>query len=235
LPDSLQATVHDIKPLSGNVWQILLKPIDSYPFQAGQYTELNIDGFHHLYFTIGSAPHAPCIEIHIQGGLDTNDNLLNYLKRESAVKLAPAAGRCTLESLPQSSGPLLLIASGTGFSQIKAITENLLHQQTKRSIYIYWSGHKLSQLYMLEKAEQWSEQYPNVHTAMLISEQSHWEDRHQMMVHSILADHDDLSECQAVTCGSPEMVYTVLDTLSTYGFKPESMISDVFDFAPRKK
>ena len=86
---------------------------------------------------------------------------------------------------------------------------------------------------MLEKTEQWAESHSNIHCAMLISEHSHWQDKHQMLVHSILADHSDLANCQAVTCGSPEMVYTVFDTLSEHGFNPSHMISDVFDFAPR--
>lgn len=233
MADSTTATVHDIKPLSGEVWQVLLKPLTDYPYQAGQYTELKIDGFQHLYFTIGSSPHTPCIELHIQGGSDTNNRLIEHLKQNNAIELAPAQGRCTLSHLPQSHAPLLLIASGTGFSQIKAIAEDLIHSQSQRNVYIYWTSYKLSQLYMLERAEAWAEQHANIHSAMLISEHSHWEDKHQMLVHSILADHSDIADCQAVTCGSPEMVYTVLDTLCEHGFQADNMIADVFDFAPR--
>lgn len=227
------ATVHDIKLLSGDVWQVLLKPLTDYDYQAGQYTELLIPGFEFLYFTIGSAPHNPCVELHIQGGSDTNNRLVAHLKETDSVDLAAPAGRCTLEHLPESTAPLMLIASGTGFSQVKAIAESMIHAQSDRNIYIYWASFKLSQLYMLEKAEQWADTHDNIHTAMLISEHSHWEDKHQMLVHSILADHADIQTCQAVTCGSPEMVYTVLDTLCEKGFVAENMISDVFDFAPR--
>jgi len=230
---STLATVHDIKELSGNVWQVLLKPIESYKYEAGQYTELLIDGFEFLYFTIGSAPHMPCVELHIQGGSESNDQLIRYLQQEGSVKLAPAAGRCVLSQLPKSNEPLLLIASGTGFSQIKTVVEDLLYQQSTRPVYIYWTSFKLSQLYMLEKAEQWAEQHAHIHTAALISEHSHWDDKHQMLVHSILGDHTDLDLCQALTCGSPEMVYTVLDTLAEHSFKRNQMIADVFDFAPR--
>lgn len=227
------ATIHDIKALSGDVWQVLLRPIEPYHYEAGQYTELLIDGFNGLYFTIGSAAHSPCVELHIQGGSETNDRLIPHLQQTGTVALAPAGGNCTLAKLPANEGPLLLVASGTGFSQAKAIVEELLEAQSKRSIYIYWASFKLSQLYMLEKAESWAEQNQNVHSAMLISEHSHWEDKHQMLIHSILSDHDDISQCQAVTCGSPEMVYTLLDTLCEHGFNKENMISDVFDFAPR--
>ncbi|MDX1341442.1 MAG: NAD(P)H-flavin reductase [Reinekea sp.] len=229
-----QATVHDIKALSGDVWQVRLKPIEPYPYAAGQYTELVIDGFEFLFFTIASAPHSPCIELHIQCGSDTNNRLIKHLQQTDAVALAPAAGRCVLTSLPDSEEPLLLIASGTGFSQVKAIVEDLLHQNSQRPTYIYWTSYKLSQLYMLEKAELWAEQNAHIHTAMLISEQGHWQDKNQMLVHSILADHEDIAQCHAVTCGSPEMVYTVLDTLCEHGFQPQHMISDVFEIAPRE-
>lgn len=235
MADPTAATVHDIKALSGNVWQILLKPLSAYPYKAGQYTELLIDGYSFLYFTIGSAPHMPCIELHIQGGSETNDRLVEHLRQAGIVTLAPASGGCTLDQLPPGEDrPLLLIASGTGFSQVKSIAEDLMYHNSPRTVYIYWTSYKLSQLYMLERAEAWAENHSNIHSAMLISEHSHWEDKHQMLVHSILADHSDIDRCQAVTCGSPEMVYTVLDTLCEHGFQKDQMIADVFDFAPRE-
>jgi NAD(P)H-flavin reductase len=230
------ATVHDIQQLSGNVWRVFLKPLSDYSFLAGQYTELVIDGFNYLYFTIASAPKQPCIELHIQGGSETSDNLIAYLQREDSVELNPASGNCTLDKLSAATSPLLLVASGTGFAQIKSIVEDLIYQQSNRLTYIYWTSYNLSHLYMLKKAEQWAEDFSNIHTTALISEQSHWDDKHKLLVHGILADHEeDLSQCQAVICGSPEMVYAVYDMLTDKDLLPENMISDVFDFAPREK
>jgi NAD(P)H-flavin reductase len=234
LPAALTlATVHDLKALSGDVWQVLLKPIEAYPFEAGQYTELRIPGFDNLYFTIGSAPHMACVELHVQGGSETNDRLINHLRQQGSVELAAAAGNCVLSTLPAAQTPLMLIASGTGFSQVKSVVEDLLQRQDNRPLYIYWTSYRLSQLYMLDKAEQWADQYSQVHIAALISEQSRWDDKHQMLVQSIMADHADVGQCQALTCGSPEMVYNLLDTLTQHGFQANQMISDVFAFAPR--
>lgn len=229
----ITASIHDIKALSGDVWQVLLKPLTSYSFTAGQYTELVIDGFKGLYFTIGSAPSSACVELHIQAGSETSDRLIPYLQQTQTVDLAPAGGKCTLDELPKSTEPLILIASGTGFSQVKAIVEQLLAEQSKRSIYIYWTGIKLDQLYMAHLAESWANQYEHVHTALLVSENSHWEAKHKMLTQSILADHKDISQHQAVACGSPEMVYALLDTLTEHGFSQTNMVSDVFAFSPR--
>ena len=55
-----------------------------------------------------------------------------------------------------------------------------------------------------------------------------------MLVHAIHGDHSDLDRCQAICCGSPAMVYTLLDALSEAGFRPDAMLSDVFQFAPRE-
>lgn len=231
---SVLATVHDIQHLSGDVHVLRLKPSTSYPHLAGQYTELLIKGFESLYFSIASPPQAQFIELHIQGGLPTNEQLIQHLTQIDEINIAPAAGNCIVEKLPPHDGPLLLIASGTGFSQIKAIVEDNLHKQTTRPIYLYWSSYKLSQLYMQEKVEVWAQQHEHLHTTLLVSEHSHWQDKHQQLVHSILGDHDDLGCCQAVACGSPEMVYTLYDTLCEQGFPANGMISDMFDFAPRK-
>ena len=227
------ATLHDLKKLSGGVWLVQLKPLEPYPFEAGQHTELKIQGFNDLYYTIASAPDSPCIELHIQSGTPQADALIDWLKNTDSVQLAPAAGDTRLNTLPDESGPLLLIASGTGFSQIKSIAEDLMSHNSSRQIHLYWSGYRLSQLYMLQKAEAWADQHDNLHMSALISEHSHWEDKHQMLVHSILGDHSDLDRCQAICCGSPAMVYTVYDALCAEGLRPNAMLSDVFSYAPR--
>lgn len=227
------ATLHDLKKLSGGVWLVQLKPLEPYPFEAGQHTELKIDGFKDLYYTIASAPDSPCIELHIQSGTPQADALIDWLKNADSVQLSPAAGDTRLGSLPDESGPLLLIASGTGFSQAKSIIEDLMHHDSPRQVHLYWSGFRLSQLYMLQKAEHWADQHDNVHVSALISEHSHWEDKHQMLVHSILGDHSDLDRCQAICCGSPAMVYTVYDALCDEGLRPDALLSDVFAYAPR--
>lgn len=228
------ATLHDLKKLSGGVWMVQLKPLAPYSYCAGQFTELKVPGFTDLYYTIASGPSSPCVELHIQTGTDQADALVDYLKDVDSVELAPAGGDCRLEVLPDESGPLLLIASGTGFSQVKSIVEDLLAQHSRRAIHLYWSGYRLSQLYMLQKAENWADLHDNIHVSALISEHSHWDDKHQMLVHSILGDHSDLNQCQAICCGSPAMVYTVLDSLCNEGFRRDAMLSDVFMFAPRE-
>ncbi|MEX0622647.1 hypothetical protein [Saccharospirillum sp.] len=228
------ATLHDLKKLSGGVWMVQLKPLTPYSYCAGQFTELKVPGFSSLYYTIASSPSNPCVELHIQTGTDQADALVDYLKDADSVELAAAGGDCRLEVLPYESGPLLLIASGTGFSQVKSIVEDLLSQHSRRAIHLYWSGHRLSQLYMLQKAENWADLHDNIHTSALISEHSHWDDKHQMLVHSILGDHSDLNQCQAICCGSPAMVYTVFDSLCSKGFRRDAMLSDVFMFAPRE-
>lgn len=232
--DSLTtATLHDLKKMSGGVWLVQLKPLDPYPFEAGQHTELKIDGFSDLYYTIASAPDSPCVELHIQSGTPQADALIDWLKNSDAVHLAPASGDTRLGHLPPEDGPLLLIASGTGFSQVKSITEDLMARHSERAVHIYWSGYRLSQLYMLQKAEAWADQHDNIHMSALISEHSHWEDKHQMLVHTILGDHADLDRCQAICCGSPAMVYTVYDALRAEGLRPDALLSDVFAYAPR--
>ncbi|WP_108126395.1 hypothetical protein [Saccharospirillum mangrovi] len=233
-PQLHTATLHDLKALSGDVWQVQLKPLTPYSFEAGQYLQLHIPGFNDLYYTIASAPQNPCLELHIQTGTDQADALIAHLKHAESVQLSDPGGDTRLSQLPVETGPLLLIASGTGFSQIKAIVDDLLAQHSTRPLYLYWSGHRLSQLYMLERAEHWADQYANVHTSALIFEQSHWDDKHQMLVNAIHGDHDDLDQCQAICCGSPAMVYTLLDALCEQGFRTDAMLSDVFQFAPRE-
>lgn len=233
-PQLHTATLHDLKALSGDVWQVQLKPLERYEFEAGQYLELRVPDCNDLYYTIASAPHNPYIELHIQAGTAQADALITWLKQAESIEFSEPGGETRLSNLPAETGPLLLIASGTGFSQVKSIIEDILASGTTRPIYLYWSGHRLSQLYMLERAENWADKYAQVHTSALIFEQGHWDDKHQMLVHAIRGDHDHLERCQAICCGSPAMVYTLLDALTEHGFRADAMLSDVFQFAPRK-
>lgn len=229
------ATLQEVRALSGGIWQVRVQPTRPYAYLAGQYTEILIDGLSQLYFTIASAPHQPYIELHIQGDSAGNVQLLQRLKQQQEIALAPAAGRCVLRALPVSDQPLLLIASGTGFSQVQAMVEDLLHQGLARALHIYWVADRFDQLYRQERAEQWAQQHETLYFTGLSVEHSPGQSKHQLLTSAILADHADLSRCQAVSCGSPEMVYAVLDGLCEQGFRAAAMLSDAFEFAPREQ
>ena len=223
------------EPIKKDIFKVSLQPDEDIAFQAGQYLELLIPGEEYSFYSIANSPSKPCIELHIQhaGDESASSRIIEWLTANDRVSIKMPMGKCVLSSLPEENGPLLLLASGTGFSQIKALVEALLEQPLKRSVYFYWSARTLSGLYMPDLAETWRDSHDNFHFNAIISEHADWQDKQHLMFEAIKEDFNDLSHCQAICCGSPAMVYATLDELTSQGFRDDQMISDVFEYAPR--
>ena len=88
-------------------------------------------------------------------------------------------------------------------------------------------------LYMIDRAEQWAEQHASVHFTAVIHEKLEWNGNHSQLDHMIIEDHTNLAGFDVLCCGSPAMVYHVLDTLEVAGVQQPRFFSDVFAYAPR--
>lgn len=233
--ETIHCEILDCSPLNNEIFLIRLCAKHDLDYLAGQYLELKIPGEEYCFFSIANAPGSRYLELHIQVvGMDSSaSRVIEFLNTKKSIDVILPMGECTLSSLKNESGPLLLIAAGTGFSQIKAMCEQLITCSLKRQIHLYWSARTVSGLYMSELAEKWHKEDHNFHFSALVSEHNDWQDKQSLMFQAVLEDFEHLNDCQAVCCGSPEMVYTTLDNLIKHGFRKNQMVSDVFSYAPR--
>ena len=222
------------RPLGGQVDQLIFIPEEPVTYRAGQFLELLMPGESDLYFTIASAPGRD-IELHVDASPDNMgaNVLMERIEQAGSVEAEVGGGECHLGNLPDDDSPLLLIASGTGFSQIKAITEALLAQGTQRPIHLYWSARSAPGLYMAELAQGWADTHEHVHFSAVISELQTWDSGRHHLHACITEDLNDLSGFSAVCCGSPDMVHSTLDYLAQYGLDASRFHSDMLQFAPR--
>jgi len=220
---------------SRDIYIVSLEADHILEFKAGQYLELMIPGESYCYFSIANAPGSKILELHVQsGGEETaSSRIIEYLLTEKKVDIQLPMGDCTLDHLAEETGPLLLIAAGTGFSQVKSISEAMLSHSLTRSVHLYWSARTVSGLYLSELPEMWHQSDCNFHFSAIVSEHNDWQDKQSLLFNAVVEDFPDLSKCQAVCCGSPEMVYATLDKLTEHSFRTSQMISDVFSHAPR--
>lgn len=221
--------------LSRDIFLVSLEADHIPEFKAGQYLELMIPGESYCYFSIANTPGSKALELHIQSGGDetASSRIIEYLTTQKTVEVVLPMGDCTLDTLSIEEGPLLLIAAGTGFSQIKSISESILTQSLTRPVHLYWSARTVSGLYLSKLPEQWHQSDCNFHFSAIVSEHNDWQDKQSLLFSAVVEDFPDLSNCQAICCGSPEMVYATLDKLAEHGFRSNQMISDVFSYAPR--
>ncbi|MBE0403261.1 NAD(P)H-flavin reductase [Halomonas citrativorans] len=240
---TLTCQVTAVEDLNPDVFGVTLKGrAESMQHAPGQYLELKLDDNTWVPFSIASAEQGDgVIELHIQHWpeRDNSVRLRNLLQVANQLTLRLPGGECVVDA--QSERPLLLIAAGTGFSQMKAIVEATLRDQPERPISLWWAAREHRDLYAESLATEWAQRYPNVTfkavTEFPLTEPLASGERihhHQGRVDLVLEKATlTFSDYDVYLSGSPGMVYACLDVLEAKGVVSERVFSDVFAYAPR--
>ena len=241
--------VQAVTALNHEVYRVgLLAPAGkTADFWPGQYLMLHLrqpDGeIRQVPYSIASAPgeltggDRRYLELHIAVNGDTARAVITQLQNDPLVQLTLPAGDCFisptfLRQHPQQA--LVMIASGTGFAQIKSLTEAVLALEPQREIHLYWSNRSSDGFYMPDLPLNWAHQYSNLHYHPILEQHSEgWNGRAGWIYQVVGHDFTDLSNTRVFACGSPNMVYGTLDQLQTLGLTEANMHSDVFAYAPR--
>lgn len=235
---TLPARVHSLTRAAPDVMIIKLKlpASDRLQFLAGQYVDILLREGKRRAFSIANAPHEDAfLELHVRhmpGGQFTGQ-VFSTMKERDLLRLRGPQGSFFLRS--DSPKPMLLVAGGTGFAPIKAIVHQAIAEGDERPMAVYWGGRQSADLYLLELAQQWPAQHPNLRFVPVLSDapaDEHWNGRHGLVHQAAMADHPDLSGHQAYVCGSPAMVAAAREDFLTRCHLPaEEFFADSFDFA----
>lgn len=239
--NNLKCQVINVERLKGFVFQVDLQlPAGKLPeFFPGQYLALTLPGKADAsYFSIASAPGQRMLSLHIQADphLLSAQEVINYLQtsmeNKQAVSLDLPFGEACLTSLPVQ--PVILIAAGTGFAQMKSILEYLFEKEFSLPVSLYWGGRKPEDMYLLALAEGWAKRYANFTFRPLVGELEEMEsiDHHNQLSESVLAEQQ-ISNAQVFVSGSPKLVFSVMDALLEAGLPEDQFHSDVLAYAVR--
>lgn len=235
---TLTCRVETMETLSADVYRLFLRgDPQQILFAPGQYLLLIVQG-NHLPFSIANAPNGEGIlELHVQY-IAESDNaraLFEQLHVGADIEVSLAGGESVLEL--DDPRPLLLIAAGTGFAQMKSIIEASLALHPERPIHLWWAARARSELYMEWQARHWAEH--NEHFSFTPVVELPGEEDFDGVVERIdNALHDRVQradEASIFIAGSPGMVYAVVDTLARIEPMAKRIFSDVFSYAPRVK
>ncbi len=247
-PATLACQVQSVELLADDVYRLtLLAPAGKAPdYWAGQYLTLHLGegaSEEQLPYSIASAPGALTgrepreIELHIAANSDKARDVVRFLQQAVIARITIPAGDCYINHhfLDQRKGqPLLMVAAGSGFSQIKALIEAALSLDPEREIHLYWSNRAAVGFYLPEEPQSWAQNHPNFHYHPIIQQHADdWNGRAGWIYEVIHEDFDDLSNVDMFACGSPNMVFGTLDQLEPLGLKESNMHSDVFAYANR--
>lgn len=236
-PVVCEATIELLEPLGADIVRVSLA-LDAVPaFQAGQYLELALPDGNWAPFSLACAPGSRNIELHIQylPGRETAAQLRKLLQPGHRVQLRMPAGGCYLQG---EERPLLLVAAGTGFAQMKSILEAAWNRGWQAPITLYWAARTAAGLYALEQAQAWQQQHAGFTLVPVVElAEADWQGRTGRITETLAADFlpaDSASQLEGYISGSPAMVYAVEDLLMSRGMPARALHSDVHDYAPRE-
>lgn len=205
-------------------------------YRAGQYVEFILrDGARRSY-SMANAPtrlgSPPAIELHIRhmpGGKFT-DQVFSTLKEKDILRLEGPFGSFFLRE--DSTKPMVLLASGTGFAPIKALIEQMQDKGITREAVLYWGGRRPRDLYLHAWCEEQAAKMPHLRYVPVVSDalpEDDWRGRTGFVHRAVMADLPDLSGHQVYACGAPIVVESAeRDFVAQCGLPADEFFADAF-------
>ncbi len=215
------------------VIQLQLPANDTFTYRAGQYVEFLLrDGARRSY-SMANAPHnGPGVELHVRhmpGGKFT-DHVFGVMKEKEILRIEGPYGSFFLRE--DSSKPIILLASGTGFAPVKALLEYMQHQGIQRRVTLYWGGRRPSDLYMDSWITHQLAAMPQLTYVPVVSgalAEDGWAGRSGFVHQAVMLDFPDLSAHQVYACGAPIVVESAhTDFVNLCRLDPDEFFADAF-------
>ena len=208
-----RVTLMEKKSANVMLLKLQLPANDVFAFHAGQYIEFILrDGARRSY-SMANAPHTQAtgsgLELHIRhmpGGKFT-DHVFTAMKEKEILRIEGPYGSFFLRE--DSSKPIVLLASGTGFAPIKAVIEHMQFKGITRPAVLYWGGRRPEDLYMDAWVKAKVAEMPNLRYVPVVSDAlavDGWTGRTGFVHQAVLQDLPDLSGYQVYACGAPIVV-----------------------------
>jgi CDP-4-dehydro-6-deoxyglucose reductase, E3 len=233
---TLPCRIERLTPLAADVMQVWLRlpAVESLRFQPGQYLDILLEGGRRRSFSIASPPHdSELLELHVRrvpGGGFT-ERLFMALHAGALLRIEGPVGQFTYR---EGSGPVLMIAGGTGFAPLKSMLRHILESgadaKPTREIHLYWGARQASDVYEEALVHDWTRHHPHLHFTPVLSESG--PGRRGWVHEAVLADHPDLSAFEVYAAGPPAMIEAIRSTFPRQGLGPERLYFDSFDYAP---
>jgi len=236
-PRKFQANVVDVSSINHDVYRVELQlpRRRELSFHAGQYLSVNLPDAEPCYFSIASSPSDQNIELHIQASPEwlSAQKVIDALTSGETVNLELPHGKACLACAPEK--PLLLVAAGTGFAQMKSLVGYLRGTSFTQPVKLFWGVRRHEDMYLRSMARQWEQDWPGFTFQPVVGddEDSEWSGHHDQLVRAVLASGMNWKSVEVHASGSPTMVYTLMDALVEAGLPSEAFFSDVLEYAPR--
>lgn len=227
---SLEKASHDVM-----VVKLQLPASDTFQYHAGQYVEFLLRDGSRRSYSMATAPHlqaeAPHMELHIRhmpGGKFT-DHVFGSMKEKEILRIEGPYGSFYLRE--ESTKPMILLASGTGFAPIKALIQHMRFKNIQRPAVLYWGGRRPQDLYEDTWIRQHTAEMPQLSYVPVVSDalpSDGWQGRTGFVHRAVLADFPDLSGHEVYACGAPIVIESAQRDFISAGLPAEAFFADSF-------
>lgn len=235
----LACQVDNYTVVGNDIYRVFLKSPAGQKLQffAGQYLDMLLPSGKRTSLSIANAPNNNrSLELHIKSVKDNtaNHELISHITSSEVIHVELPKGNCYIQET-SSQHPLVFIASGSGFSQMRAMLEFVFQQTEQPETHFYWSAKTPEDLYCHRELKEWENTHKNFNYHPILNAPSAlWEGRTGRLQQAILDDFSNaIASLTVYACGSPTMVYEISDELIAAGVPENHIHSDVFSYAPR--
>ena len=230
---TMAATVHRISHPAPDVAVLALRyPIGKrVRFRAGQYLTVRLPGGDTRNYSLANPPHrndAALLHVRRVPGGEFSDRLLAELRRGDRLTVTLPFGEFSVDH--ESTRPILLAVTGTGFAPAKSIIEDLIQRRTRRPVRLHWGARRLTDLYAADLVARWAARHPWFRfTPVLSVPPPGWTGHTGHVQRAVLAEQPDLRDHDVYACGNPAMTADALtEFTSRGGLPPARFHADAF-------
>jgi CDP-4-dehydro-6-deoxyglucose reductase len=226
------ARVLEVERVSHDVARVRLQvpPASGFSFKAGQYVDVVLrDGARRSY-SMANAPDADgIIEWHIRAVPDGrfSNHVYGNLKPRDLLRVEGPFGTFMLR---ETSAPIILLASGTGYAPIAAMLKTHEAEIMRRGAVLYWGGTRLADLYAYNEVLTLERTHRAFRFVPVLSgSETGWMGRTGFVHEAVAQDFPDLSGHEVYACGNPLMVDAARNVfVRNNGLAAENFLSDAF-------
>lgn len=215
--------------------KLQLPASDTFQYHAGQYVEFLLRDGSRRSYSMATAPHLQAealgMELHIRhmpGGKFT-DHVFGAMKEKEIQRIEGPYGSFYLRE--DSTKPIILLASGTGFAPIKALIQHMRFKNIQRPAVLFWGGRRPVDLYQDAWIRAQCADMPHLRYVPVVSDalaEDHWSGRTGFVHQAVLEDFPDLSGHQVYACGAPIVIESAQRDYLAAGLPAEEFYADAF-------
>lgn len=227
----LDATVFRIaQPAPGvTVLQLRLPIGVRAKFRAGQYLQVHLDDDTCRNYSMANPPHhSDVVHLHVRHvpGGRFSEGVLRELAVGRKLRIELPYGEFFFRD--DSTKPVILVATGTGFAPVKSIVEDAVKRKIERPLVVYWGARRQQDFYLAELAQKWHDAGLVRFVPVLSEPHDGWTGRTGLVHHAVLTDFPSLAAHQVYACGNPTMTRGAREDFIRAGLPKDEFFCDAF-------